>query len=370
MKVKITKQALGDAIAVVRGAVGKAGIPAHMLITAEFGGALTLAATDYHLSLQAWTIATVAEPGTVLVPASTLAAIVAGLPDGADVDLVAAPGCRLKVSAGRSRYELNGLDPREWTDFAAREGNAWIVPADVLAHSIKCTLPFASDDDTRPNLNGVALIVADAPGGGIVWRALATDGHRVGCVQRTVDLEAPSGCWIVHRAACAELAKVLADAKSDVSISQSGNSLIFRVDRCAIYVRQIEGSFPDVSRILAIPDNARGIIVPKAGFVAAVQRVGKIAPPKDKGIVLDFVAGRLLLTAKHPEHGTAQDEIDLQGWQGGGVTLSLDPGYLIEACKVFAGENVTIEVCGDLSPVYFSSDADPGVLHALMPRRM
>ena len=114
-------------------------ILSNVLIEAEEGDAggggagLRLMATDLDLQINERVEANVTEPGATTVPAHTLFDIVRKLPEGSQVELIAAEG-RMQVNAGRARFTLSTL-PRD--DFPViAEGDlptAFELPAATLA---------------------------------------------------------------------------------------------------------------------------------------------------------------------------------------------------------------------------------------------
>src|SRR5688572_33080027 len=86
-------------------------ILSNVLIEAEEEGGLRLMATDLDLQINETVEANVTEPGATTVPAHTLFEIVRKLPEGSQVELIAAEG-RMQVNAGRARFTLSTL-PRD-----------------------------------------------------------------------------------------------------------------------------------------------------------------------------------------------------------------------------------------------------------------
>ena len=86
-------------------------ILSNVLIEGEEEGGLRLMATDLDLQINETVEADVTEPGATTVPAHTLFDIVRKLPEGSQVELIAAEG-RMQVNAGRARFTLSTL-PRD-----------------------------------------------------------------------------------------------------------------------------------------------------------------------------------------------------------------------------------------------------------------
>jgi DNA polymerase-3 subunit beta len=81
------------------------------LIEGSEEGGIRLMATDLDLQINETVEAKVTDPGATTVPAHTLFEIVRKLPEGSQVELIAAEG-RMQVNAGRARFTLATL-PRD-----------------------------------------------------------------------------------------------------------------------------------------------------------------------------------------------------------------------------------------------------------------
>ena len=108
-------------------------------IEAEEDGGLRLMATDLDLQINETVEADVTEPGATTVPAHTLFDIVRKLPEGSQVELIAAEG-RMQVNAGRARFNLSTL-PRD--DFP-------VIAEGDLPTASSCRRRRCARSSTRP----------------------------------------------------------------------------------------------------------------------------------------------------------------------------------------------------------------------------
>ena len=112
-------------------------------------------ATDLDLQIVETVEANVTEPGATTVSAHTLFDIARKLPEGSQVELIAAEG-KMQVNAGRARFNLSTL-PRD--DFPViAEGDLptrFELPAATLRQIIDKTRFAISTEETRYYLNGI-----------------------------------------------------------------------------------------------------------------------------------------------------------------------------------------------------------------------
>src|SRR3982750_4396204 len=155
-------------------------ILSNVLIEAREDGSIRLMATDLDRQVDESVPATVAQPGATTVSAHTLFDIVRKLPEGSQVELVAAEG-RIQVTAGRARFTLSTLPRDDFPAIAKGElPTVFELPAETLKQIVDKTRFAISTEETRYYLNGIFLHVAEG-----VLKAAATDGHRLARV--TVD---------------------------------------------------------------------------------------------------------------------------------------------------------------------------------------
>jgi DNA polymerase-3 subunit beta len=231
-------------------------ILSNVLIEAEEQGGLRLMATDLDLQINETVEAEVGEAGATTVPAHTLFDIVRKMPEGSQVELIAAEG-RMQVNAGRARFTLSTL-PRD--DFPViAEGDlptAFELPAATLKQIIDKTRFAISTEETRYYLNGIYLHVSDGEplGGGVnqpVLKAAATDGHRLA----RVTVPRPDGASgmpgvIIPRKCVAELRKLLDELDGTVQVSLSESKIRFGLGNAVLTSKLIDGTFPDYSRVI------------------------------------------------------------------------------------------------------------------------
>ena len=163
-------------------------ILANVLIEAE-GDLARFRATDLDIEVVETAPAQILSAGAVTVNAVTLHEIIRKLPDGALVQLSAAPGEPLDVNAGRSHFRLQSLPREDFPVMASADYTAnFSARAGMLRRLFDKSKFAISTEETRYYLNGVYMHVADGPDGALL-RCVATDGHRLA----RIDADLPAG---------------------------------------------------------------------------------------------------------------------------------------------------------------------------------
>jgi len=257
MKLTIHKGELQTGLSRLQGIVEKRNsmpILANVLMSAsnkgKEGEQLQLAATDLEVGIQSSHEAKVTTAGGVTVSAKKLFEIVRELPDE-DIHLEATANGYLNIKCARSNFTLAGTSTEEYPTLPNfTPGKTASVEAAVLSLMIERTMYAASVDETRYNLNGVYLEVLDQPGR---IRMVATDGHRLATVDRTLS-EDPLGLEngvIIPRKGLGELKKLVDEDDADqIDLAFEGNNGLARKGKVTLVMRLIEGEFPNYSQVL------------------------------------------------------------------------------------------------------------------------
>ena len=150
----------------------------------------------------------VSEPGSLTVSAKKLFEITRELPDEM-VHLESTPNAYLTIRCARVEFTLAGTAGEEYPTLPTFTPERMVpVQAAALSQMIERTLYAASVDETRYNLNGVYLEVLEETG---KLRMVATDGHRLACVDRVVgpEVSALASGVIIPRKGLAELKRLV-----------------------------------------------------------------------------------------------------------------------------------------------------------------
>ena len=278
-------------------------ILSNILATAEASGVLTLKATDLDIEATETLPAKVDAPGAVTIPAHTLHDIVRKLPDGAEIHIERrGPEERLKVTAGRTSFELAILPAEQFPDMGQTElPHCFVADGSELKRLFEKTRFAISTEETRYYLNGIYLHRVEGPSPKL--RAVATDGHRLA----QVETAAPAGTEgmpgvIVPRKAVSEIVKLLGDEQVPVEVSLSPNKIRFAAGDVVLTSKLIDGSFPDYARVIPAA-NKRMLLLDNAELVKAVDRVSTLSSEKGRAVKLDAREGSVTVSANNPEFG-------------------------------------------------------------------
>ena len=332
-------------------------------------GRLTLNATDMDLDMVDSVGANVETPGAITVSAHTLYDIVRKLPEGSQVELNASGDGQMQLSAGRSRFILSCLPTDEFPVLSGGElPHNFNVTAAELRSLIDRTKFAISTEETRYYLNGIYLHKADRDGVDVL-RAVATDGHRLASVEAPL----PAGSEnmpgvIVPRKAVTELRKLIDESGDEVAISMSESKIRFSFDNAVLTSKLIDGTFPDYQRVIP-SGNDKDMEVNCKLFSDAVDRVSAISSEKSRAIKLVLSSGLLALSASSPEHGSAEEEIEVT-YEGDSVEIGFNSAYLLDITRQIEGDTALVSLADGNSPTILREMDDASALYVIMPMRV
>lgn len=289
----------------------------NLLIEATEDG-LRMIATDLELTVLATTaIATVGEPGRVLVSGKKLAAIAAQAKD-TDVTFEVTGG-ELSIHAPPTRWSLRTVDDTTYPalpsfteeDFAEVERDSFVTALSSVAKA-------ASTDTVRAN-----LMLVDITDG----RFRAADGARFQQVTAAfpIDIQIP-----VH--AVSELLRLLRGTEATTfRVMETDDHLVFGVGDDVFLVNRLLVQFPNVDQVLLKPAmaNDKELWVDRDDLVAAIKRVRVTADEDTGGVVLGLTTDRLTIRCSD-RYGNASTEALIVRWNGSPREVAFQHEHLID----------------------------------------
>ncbi len=344
-------------------------ILANVLIKAE-GGKLSLKATDLDLEVTDTIAAEVAPGGATTVPAHMFYDIVRKLPEGAQI-VIEGSGDRavLSIRAGRSRFTLQTLPESDFPDLAAGEmSHSFKLAAADFKRLIDKTQFAISTEETRYYLNGIYLHAAGTAKASTL-RAVATDGHRLA----QCELPLPEGAAgmpgvIVPRKTVNEVQRLIETGEGEVAIELSASKVRFTLGDVVLTSKLIDGTFPDYGRVIPL-NNDKVLMVDKADFEAAVDRVSTVASERGRAVKLSISGGKLVLSVTNPDSGSATEEIEVD-YEAEPIDIGFNSRYLLDIAAQIEGEVAVLKLADPGSPTLIQDKDSKGALYVLMPMRV
>lgn len=372
MKFTIERAALLKTLSHVQSIVEKRNtIPVLSNVRIEaLGDGISFKATDMDTEITEMTDAKIAEQGATTAPAHMLYDIVRKLSDGSEVELsFPDEKGQLTISSGRSKFSISTIAVE---DFPVISGDELPVNFSMSKEELKDVIDrtqFAvSTEETRYYLNGL-YVHAKMEGETKVLRVVATDGHRLACVESPLPqgAENVSGV-IVPRKTVSEIRKLLDDSSSEtVSVSLSENKIRFVLEDVTLTSKLIDGTYPDYERVIPT-DNDKILEVSVKALATAVDRVSVVAE-RTRAIKMITSKNHVVLTTSSPDLGSALEEVEAS-YEYDALEVGYNFRYLLDILSEIRGEGVQISFSDASSPSVIRDTADQSAIYVLMPMRI
>jgi len=336
-------------------------------------GAVRLAVTDGWLTFVTTDLEQVVETrlpvvgvpdsAPVALPAKRLADVVSHLPASAEVRL-ATSGLRATVSAGRARFELNGLPADEFpTPPPITSVVSATLPARALLVGLRRAATHTSHEDSRPTINGVLVEATDD---GV--RIVGTDGGHLYCA-RMPDAGTLRGEWILPRPVITSITRLFEDEETlRLEADDRGARLVGSMSTLSF--RLIEGPYPNFRQLLRF-ETPHVATVNRAALIAAVKGVAAMSDALR--LEANVSAGELALSIDHEDAGRAEDVVPCQFASAGErFRFAVNRELLVASLEVTTGTDVVLQLSAPERAFFIRDAAAPtGETCALvMPLRL
>jgi len=346
-------------------------ILANVLIEAVRKGKQTcvqLSATDLEVGIRGIHDAAVETAGGVTASAKKLFEIVRELPDE-PVHVATTENQYLDIRCARAKFILAGTAAEEYPTLPAFSPERTVrLQAAVLSTMIERTMYATSLDETRYNLNGVYFEVLPEVG---KIRLVATDGHRLACVDRGVgtEVEGLASGVIIPRKGLAELKRLVDEEDADeIELAFGGNSGLARKGAVTLLMRLIEGEFPNYRQVIPKSLSQR-LLLPREPLTHALRRVALLSAERSRAVRFQLVAGSLTISSSNPDLGEAQEEMDVD-YDGPEVTVGFNARYLLDVLGVVHAKEIELGLQDEMSPMQVRPTDDADTLAIIMPMRL
>ena len=297
------------------------------------------------VQLSAKDITETAEEVSFVVPAKLFLDMMKKLPKG-DVEIIVEDkGVSIKV--GKSKYGISTLAVDEFPQpVAYEEGTIFQVEGPTFAEALLAMIHACSESETRPILTGVNIV-----SNGKYLTLIATDAHRlmanaVPILKETAEFKDV----VVPKSSIKELTTLLMDEKEvEFSISQSQLSL--RTEGVQFTTRLLQGSFPDVTRLIPT-DFESETVLHREEFIKALDRTKTALGKKEK--VSHFTVKEGTIPTLNIECKTEITDVFEELFvdeAGTELSLKLDVVYLMECLQSMNSKKVRLQMAGTAKPM-------------------
>jgi DNA polymerase-3 subunit beta len=199
---------------------------------------------------------------------------------------------------------------------------------------------------------------------------VATDGHRLALIDRSVaEAQMPRGV-ITSRKGLAEVRKLLEETgEEELTLVVAEKDVRVHTPGVSFFMRLIEGDFPDYKQVIPAALRVRAQLG-RDDFLAAMRRAALMASERSHGVKLRLEQGILELSASNPDAGESSEDLEVS-YAGDPLTVGFNGKYLIDVLSVHApGDTIELGLTDEVGPGVVKGSQDPSYTYVLMPMRL
>lgn len=337
MHFTVSKSSILKELNLIQGVVEKKStipILSNLLLEAK-GNDLWIKGTDLDVSVSTrCDIETKAE-GAICLQAKKLFEIVRVLPE-AEIEIKTGDNDQVTLVCERSRFRMTGLGKDNFPDIPAFEGNFIPFPSEAIRTFIGRTSFAITNEESRYTLNGAKFeLLSDKA------RMIATDGHRLSFIEKSVNLEGAKLDVLIPRKTLAELGRLSAETEETVELGFNENHLFFRFGKRLLVSRTLSGQFPNYEMVLPKENNNK-ISLPSQQLASAIRRVSLMADERSRAIRFEVSTGKMNVSAPASEAGEASEVLPVE-YEGPDIAVAFNAQYLLDFFGVIQDGDVLVE---------------------------
>ncbi|MBN2644539.1 MAG: DNA polymerase III subunit beta [Desulfuromonadaceae bacterium] len=339
-------------------------ILSNILIETITEDTIQVTATDLEIGIKAKVNATIIEEGKITIPAKKLYEIIKELPDE-KIQLTKKNNNWIEINCGRSKFDLVGLSPEEYPTISEKNSIKYYeYESEKLKNIIEMTNSSISNDESKFNLCGLYIHSENDE-----INFVSTDGHRL---TKYKDKNSESSkifeCGvIVPRKGLLEIKKLCEISDKNLSISISDNNLIVTSNKIKLFIRLIDGEFPNYKRVIPeLSDNK--IEIDSKLLIGTIKRISLLSNEKSKGINFKFSDNRLNVYSSNTEFGEAEEYIEIP-YSNETINIGFNAKYLLDLLNHIESIAI-ISLNNSTSPCLIYDKNNSNYCGVIMPMRI
>jgi DNA polymerase III subunit beta len=327
-------------------------------------GKLHVTATDLEMQITAIADLEGKDGQATTVGARKLQDLLRALPDDAQINLDAT-GSKMTVRAGRSRFNLQTLAATDYPRISV--GQEQLQSLTLAQRDFRSLLRLAefamAQQDIRYYLNGMLLVVDNGS-----LQAVATDGHRLSWASLAIAGDFTRAEVILPRKTVLELAKLLEDSDTPVTIDILANQARFRFANVELVSKVVDGKFPDYNRVIPTGHGKR-IELDRVTLLSALQRAAILSNEKFRGVRLVLADGQLRIICTNSEQEEAEEELPVE-YAGETLDIGFNITYLLDVLSNIGADTVHIAFGDSNSSALVTLPGRDDYKYVVMPMRI
>lgn len=275
----------------------------------------------------------------------------------------------LEIKSGNSKFNIKAMGKKD--DFPKinkdiKEKKSISFKSNILTNLVNKTIKFTSDDDTRPTLKGVNLILGNNKIIGV-----SLDGFRMAYYQAKIENEVELE-MILDANALVNISRSIDSEDVVLHFGENSKTLEFDLGDTSVFTSTIEGQFFNFKDLLKPTDARTTITVNNKTLKDAVERASIIAKSANTVNPIVFsVKDKKIIVNTHNEMGKVVEVVEVGSIEGENVDyqIAFNSKYILDGINSVSSDDALFKLNGNLNPAYLI-DKDNGFIYLVLPIRV
>ncbi|HRM91141.1 MAG TPA: DNA polymerase III subunit beta [Thomasclavelia ramosa] len=297
--------------------------------------------------------------------------------DSDEIKIEILDGALTRISGATSKFDLNGTDVLDYPRIdLSKTGTKVLLNALSLKDIISQTKFAASDKEHKPILTGINF-----KAGNRQLECTATDSYRLAKKIVSLDEDVTFNITIPQKS-LDEISKII-ERDEMIEMYVSDRKVLYVFDNNIIQTRLIDGTFPDVQRIIPTSCVSKMLVdsYEIAGTIDyeldldahyllnAIDRVSLLTNEQNNIIKLDMSDEKVVLSSYMQEIGSVEEILDKSFYKGTPISISFSSKYATDAIRAFNEPKIKILFTGEMKPFIIKDFEKDDVIQLVLPVR-
>jgi DNA polymerase-3 subunit beta len=374
MKINILRNDLFINISNLQNVTSKKGtiaILANILIETSTES-IVLTATDLEVGIRIQVPAEIINHGSITLPARKFFEMIREINDD-HIHLEVLENKWVKISTNSGNYNISGTDSEEYPSLPEFKNDILSsISCHIIAEAIdKTQFSIAQENDNQFNLMGV-LFEKEIRDDKKYIRLISSDGHRLSFFEREIDTDISKlvidNIILIPKKGMLEVRK-LCDHNDFMEIGFDNKQAIFKSDKTIIFIRLLNGEFPNYRNIFKSINKKVYIEIDRINFISSMKRINLFTEDLYNSVNFYFSSNLLTLTSQNMDIGSAKEELIIN-YKGDDLILGFNGKYFVESLQVMNSNKIKAYINNEKSPCLIEGNDDPGFMSIIMPMKI
>ena len=371
MEIRIDREELYKSISRVQSIIErKSNMPilSTVLLTAS-ASEVHVSATDLELGFQQVVSANVIQEGGITISGRKLFEILKES-KASNFHIKEREGNWVYISDDVARFNLACMAADEYPVFTEPEGVSMVeADGEKISEMINKTIYSVTREDAGFKLSGV-LIQKVVNGGNTLLRMVATDGHRLSMIDKSVtgldSLELGDGIMIPKKGMF-ELNKMASEGGL-IRIGFKDKNCVAKRENIFLMIRLLDTRFPDYKAV--IPEKLQYIVdINRVVILDAMRKMLILSNERYRAVKIVLEDDTMELISTNPDLGEAQENIKVV-YSGERMEAGFNPQYFLDTLQSMESTVIHMGFIDNSKPCILTGEADEGFLGLLMPMKI